>query len=40
VTSSNMGDGLIVVYKCSNATSLYCYKNYEDDIDYIVVKAG
>jgi hypothetical protein len=34
-----MGDGLIAMFKHSNATSLCCYENYEDDIDYFVVKA-
>jgi hypothetical protein len=38
-TLLNMGDDLIAVFKCSNATSLCCYVNYEDDIDYFIVKA-
>jgi hypothetical protein len=38
LTPSDMGDGLIAIFKHSNATS-FCYVNYEDDIDYFVVKA-
>jgi hypothetical protein len=38
-TPSDMGDDLIAVFKHSNVTSLFCYENYEDNIDYLVVKA-
>jgi hypothetical protein len=38
VTLLDMGDGLITVFKCSNAT-LFCFVNYEDDIDYFIVEA-
>jgi hypothetical protein len=33
-----MGDDLIIVFKHSNATSLYYYENYEYDIKYFIVK--
>jgi hypothetical protein len=39
VAPLDIGDGLIAIFKCSNATSLCCYMNYENDIDYFVVKA-
>jgi hypothetical protein len=38
VTLLDMGDGLITVFKCSNAT-LFCFVNYEDDVDYFIVEA-
>jgi hypothetical protein len=38
-TPSDMGDGWIAVSKCSNGTSLSCYSNYDDDVDYFVVKT-
>jgi hypothetical protein len=31
------GWGLLSMFKCSNATPLCCYENYEEDIDYFVV---
>jgi hypothetical protein len=37
VTPSEMGDGLITVFKHSNSTLLCCYENYMDDVDYFVV---
>jgi hypothetical protein len=39
VTPLEMDDGLIVVFKHSNSTSLYCCDNYIDDVDYFVVMA-
>jgi hypothetical protein len=35
---SEMGDGLITVFKRSNSTSL-CIVNNMDDVDYFVVMA-
>jgi hypothetical protein len=36
-TPSEMGDSLLVVFKCSNSTSLYCDDNYMDDVDYFII---
>jgi hypothetical protein len=34
--NSNMGDGLIVVFKCSNSTFIMLYLYHEMDVDYLV----
>jgi hypothetical protein len=39
VKLSDMSNTCLLLSFHSNATSLCCYENYEDDIDYFVVKA-
>jgi hypothetical protein len=39
VTPLDMSDGLIAVSKRSNGTSLCCYVNYDDDVDYFILKT-
>ncbi len=36
-TLSDMSDACSLLSFSSNSTSLYCYENYMDDDDYIVV---
>jgi hypothetical protein len=38
-TPSAMGDACSLQSFCSNGTSLCSYENYDDDVDYFVVKA-
>jgi hypothetical protein len=37
VTLLNMTDACLLQSFSSNSTSLYCYENYMDDDDYVVV---
>jgi hypothetical protein len=39
VTLSDMSDSCLLQSFCSNSTSLSCYENLMDDVDYFVVMA-
>jgi hypothetical protein len=38
VTPSDIGDGLIIVSKCSNSTFIMLHMYHEMDLDYLVVE--
>jgi hypothetical protein len=39
MTLSDVSITCLLLSLRSNASSLYCYVNYEDDVDYFLVKA-